>query len=587
MTIQEKIGLLPEKPGCYLYLNAQNKIIYVGKAKNLKRRVSNYFTAVLNIKTTKLVREIVDVQFIVTNNEKEALLLEENLIKKNRPRFNVLLNDDKHYPYIVITDEKDPEYLYTRDYNKKYKKSFGPLPDGSSASKILKILQLLYPLRRCKGNLGKPCLYYHIDQCSGACFKEVSPDYYKGIIKHVSDFFGGKSNEVKEMLLHKIERAANNLQFEEAGRIKGILDNLDLALFKQDVENENYGDIDIFNYAITDHKICFTVLFYLNGKLSFKDSTIFDFDDQDIGDLFKSFVVQIYSRNILPKEIILPDEIEAEDLKLLYENKVKTAPKKYQALLNLARKNAEETLRVNLLENGSYSNKQQKILQDLQTLLHLPTFPYQIEMFDVANIYNEFVTGAMVVYKNGYPSRNDFRKYNINIEHQDDFHRMQDMIYRRYQKMLMAKSPRPDLIIMDGGKIQVHAAVSQLELLGLDIPVIGLIKNSHHKTERLLNYDGTEVEFKNNLELFNFMANIQERVHSFAISQFRRRKEKGIFTTTLDGIKGLGPKTMANLIQSFASLDALKQASVAEITKIVKQEAVAIAIHEILNKDDK
>jgi excinuclease ABC subunit C len=194
-------------------------------------------------------------------------------------------------------------------------------------------------------------------------------------------------------------------------------------------------------------------------------------------------VVQIYSRNILPKEIILPDEIEAEDLKLLYENKVKTAPKKYQALLNLARKNAEETLRVNLLENGSYSNKQQKILQDLQTLLHLPTFPYHIEMFDVANIYNEFVTGAMVVYKNGYPSRNDFRKYNINIEHQDDFHRMQDMIYRRYQKMLMAKSPRPDLIIMDGGKIQVHAAVSQLELLGLDIPVIGLIKNSHHKTE--------------------------------------------------------------------------------------------------------
>jgi excinuclease ABC subunit C len=587
MTIQEKITILPEKPGCYLYKNEKGKIIYVGKAKNLKKRVNSYFKAVLNIKTTKLVREIVDVEVIVTNNEKEALLLEENLIKKNKPRFNVLLNDDKHYPYIIVTNEKDPEYQYVRNYNKKFKRSFGPLPDGSSAGKILKVLQLLYPLRRCKGNLGKPCLYYHINQCSGACFKEVPESYYKDVVKKISSFFSGTSTEVKEQLTQKMLQASENLQFEEAGRIKSILDNLNLALFKQNVENENYGDLDIFNYAIKDDKICFAVLFYLNGKLSFKDYVVLEYDNQDVSDLFKNFMVQIYDKNIIPKSIVVPEDINDEDLQILFEDRISKGTKKYNPLLELAKKNAEETLRMTLLENSSYSNKQQHLLEELQKILSLPSFPYHIEMFDVANIYDEFVTGAMVTYKNGYPSKNDFRKYNIDIKNQDDFHRMQDMIYRRYQKDLFNKINLPDLIIMDGGKIQVSAALSQLELLDLKIPVIGLIKNDQHRTDRLLNFDGNEIEIRKHQDVFNFLANIQERVHTFAITGFRKRKEKGIFATELDDVKGLGPVGVKKLINSFNSLSDLRKASVEKLTEVLKNEKIAVEVAKKLQRSTK
>ncbi|KAJ3616863.1 hypothetical protein Zmor_008982 [Zophobas morio] len=306
-------------------------------------------------------------------------------------------------------------------------------------------------------------------------------------MKKVTNFFSGSSQEVREMLTQKMLQASDNLQFEEAGRIKSIIDNLNLALFKQNVENENYGDIDIFNYSIREDKICFDALFYLNGKLSFKDYVVLDYDHQDISDLFKSYVMQIYQKNIVPKNIVVPEGIETEDLELLYPDKIDNSSKKYQVLLDLAKKNAEETLRMTLLENDSFTNKQEKILEQLQKLLRLPTFPYHIEMFDVANIYDEYVTGGMVVYKNGYPSKNDFRKYNIDIQHQDDYHRMQDMTYRRYQKDIFHPTNLPDLIIMDGGKIQVSAVNSQLEILDLKIPVIGLVKDDHHKTNRLLN----------------------------------------------------------------------------------------------------
>ncbi|QEH61578.1 excinuclease ABC subunit C [Spiroplasma chinense] len=584
MIIENQIKLIPEKPGCYVYYNKNKQVIYVGKAKNLKRRVSSYFNKAHNIKTTKLVRDIVSFETFITQNEKESLLLEQNLIKKYKPRYNVVLNDDKKYPYIAITNEKDPKYIYIRNFDKKNKASFGPLPDGSSARNILYALERIYPLRRCNGNLGEPCIYYHINQCSGACFKEVEPKYYQDQIEKVTNFFNGKSNDVEKRLNEKMVRAAENLQFEEAQRIKELIGHLSFTLTKQDVDLNDNLNRDVFNYFEYEEYICLNVLFYRNGKLTLKNNEIIKNDGQDIAELFKSFIMQIYTKNLVPDYVLVPKEIEVGDLKSIFGDRlIDDSLENSKRLIELSKDNAKEFLLQKIHYSDQVQVTKQDILNELKDAFNLPTYPFHIEMYDVANILDEFVTGAMVVFKEGLPSKNDFRKYNIDIDQEGDYHRMYDMIYRRYKRDINNPEKFADLIIMDGGIIQVHAAKKALDELEIKVPVIGLVKNDKHKTEYVLDLNEQKVYLDKQSELFKLLESFQLRVHNFAISGFRKRQVKGtIKNNELENVKGIGSLTIKKLYEKFINLENMSQASSEELNEIIKNKNVSERLVEYL-----
>lgn len=587
MELLEKIKTLPEKPGCYLYYNDQHKVIYVGKAKNLKRRVASYFNRVHNIKTTRLMREIVDLEVFVVNNERESLLLEENLIKKFHPRFNILLNDDKAYPYIIITNEKDPQYKYVRAYDKSSLKSYGPLPQGASARTILNVLESIFPLRRCKGNLGKPCLYYHLNQCSGACFKEVESSYYQQQIKHIDKFFKGRTQEVVDILNTKMHNAAANLQFEEAQRIKDSLKGLQLALAKNDVELTDELNRDVIAYTIVDQKISITTLFYRSGKLLFKDELITSYDEQDLEDILSIYINQIYAKNMIPDQIIIPEIIDFDFLHNPLKQ-VSSYPinKLEKSLFALALTNAVESLRQSDLHSQTINNNEDQVLKELQTILGLDHFPYHIEMFDISHIANEFVTGSCVVYKGGQPAKSDFRKYNIEIVQKDDPERMANMILRHYQKGLAEYRELPDLIIVDGGIQQMRAANRTLQQLNLEqIPVVGLVKDDFHRTDHLLAMNENPISLNRKSPLYNLLSAIQIRVDTFAKTGFRKKQNQALITSELETIPGLGKKKIQALFKNFSTLSEMKKASFAQLNAIVKNQNTTKLLCEYLNSN--
>ncbi|AXK51468.1 excinuclease ABC subunit UvrC [Spiroplasma alleghenense] len=573
INVDDQINLISDKPGCYLFYNSDGKVIYVGKAKRLRRRVSSYFKKVSSIKTMQLVRNISEIKTFITENEQEALILEQNLIKKYKPRFNIVLNDDKQYPYIVITNEPNPQYRYLRKYDKNSLKSFGPLPDGTSAREILKMLERIYPLRRCAGDLGKPCLYFHIQQCSGACFKEVSWEYYQDMINHVDEFFQTSSDEVKEKLTLKMTQAADNLQFEEANRIKKLIEHLNFSRVDQEVDLNDNLNRDVVASFISDNKIAFAILFYRQGKLVFKDDFVGDFEGQDLSELYESYLSQIYSKNMLPDYILVDEAIKIEDFANNYNNKLATVVGETEKkMLNLAMLNAQEVLRQSQLSKSIVLNNETTILKELQEMLDLPSYPHHIEIFDVANIMDEFVLGAMVVFKGGKPSFNDFRKYNIEIEEKGDYQRFQNMIYRRYQKALRENQELPDLIIADGGIIQVNAILSQLEILDLKIPVIGLVKDQNHRTDHILDLNKKDFLIPQQSPVFNFLKKLQDRVHNFAIAGFRKNQAKSLIQDVLKGVPLIGATTIAKIRSVYPTLSELKGAKIEDLEKLVSNK---------------
>ncbi|AHI52617.1 excinuclease ABC subunit UvrC [Spiroplasma culicicola] len=582
MNVEKILKNLPEKSGCYMYFNDKEQVIYVGKAKNLKKRVSSYFNKVHDFKTTQLVREINNLETIITNNEKESLLLEQNLIKKYKPRYNIVLNDDKKYPYIAVTNEKDPRYIYIRNFDSKNKISFGPLPEGSSARSILNTLERIYPLRRCTGYIGKPCLYYHINQCSGACFKEVEPNYYQNMILKVKDFFDGNSSEVKELLEEKMLIASDNLQFEEAQRIKEIIQHLSFTLTKQNVDLNDNLNRDIFNYYEDFDYFCFTVLFYRKGQLVLKNQELIKNNGQNIEELFLSFINQIYAKNLIPDYIVIPKTMQMEELNLVFNNKILTEDDQISHnLLKLALDNSKEYLVEKIYYKDNQSITKEEVLKDLQATLKLQTFPYHIEMFDIANILDELVTGAMVVYKNGLPSKNDFRKYNIDIEESGDYHRIKEAVYRRYRE---AKN-LPDLLIMDGAISQVHAAKEALKKLNLTIPIIGLVKNDHHKTDHILDLEEKPLFINKDTQVFKFLENIQLRVHNYAIAGFRKRfVQNNINDVIVNNIKGIGQVKIKKLYEKFNTIENIKNANYEQLFDIIKNKVITNQLIEFLKE---
>ncbi|EOA07600.1 Excinuclease ABC, C subunit [Mycoplasma yeatsii 13926] len=583
MKLEQKINLLPNKAGCYLYLNNSKQVIYVGKAKNLKKRVSSYFNRAHNIKTTRLVREIDDINYFVVNNEKESLILEENLIKKYRPKYNILLNDDKAYPYIVITNQKDPTYKYERKYNKKALRNYGPLPLKSNARAILLTLQRLFPLKRCKGNLNKPCLYYHLNQCSGACFKQVDPSYYSNQIKQVDKFFKGDISQVKTNLINQMNKASELLQFEQAQKIKEQLASLEFITTAQNVEFNSDKNIDVVNYYLDDNRICFVILFYRNGQLTFKDEYVQNYESQEVVELLNSFLQQIYDKNITPDILLIPNEIELLDIDQNILNFTShSLNKQDQILINLAKQNAIELSNKAKLSNNVNLGSEDEILTTLQQISNIRSYPNYIEMFDISNIYNQFITGACVVYKNAKAIRSEFRKYNIDSTNTSDYDRMKFMIKKRFTKKIETNDTLPDLIIVDGSSIQIKACKQVLEQLNLDIDVIGLVKDDHHKTRALIDIFDQTVEIKQFKKLYNWLSGVQIRVDEYAKSGFRKKYHNQIQDQLLN-IKGVGKKTSQELYKHFKTIDNIKNSDFEELNKVVKNKKITQLILDYLN----
>ncbi|GGF96950.1 excinuclease ABC subunit UvrC [Paenibacillus abyssi] len=581
--IRSKLALLPDQPGCYLMKNAEGTIIYVGKAKVLKNRVRSYFNGTHNGKTQRLVSEIRDFEYIITSSNMEALILECNLIKKYYPRYNVLLKDDKSFPYIKITNEKHPRLEITRRVVKDKAKYFGPYPNAYAAQETKKLLDRLYPLRKCKTLPDKVCLYYHLGQCIAPCIVEIEQPTYDQMVQDISRFLGGGQDEVKNRLQQKMAAAAEALEFEQAKEYRDQIQAIDAVMEKQKITLTDTVDRDVFGYAVDKGWMCVQILYMRHGKLIERHATTFPFYGEAYED-FMSFVTQYYSDNpALPREIFLPEqpasqELEhntiteagaAEELDQLLQSwlKVKVVvPKRgrKREVVEMALNNAKVSLdeKFRLIERDE--ERSVKASEGLAQWLGLNTVR-RIEAFDNSNIQGTDPVSAMVVFTDGKPDKKEYRKYKVRtVKGPDDYETMREVIRRRYERVLKEGIVPPDLIVVDGGKGQISAAVDVLENeLGLAIPVCGLVKDAKHKTAQLMTGDPPViVPLPRDSQEFYLLQRIQDEVHRFAISFHREQRGKSMVASRLDAIPGIGEKRRKQLLKHFGSLKKIKEASV-------------------------
>ncbi len=589
--IKNKLALLPDQPGCYLMKDKNGTIIYVGKAKILKNRVRSYFTGSHDTKTERLVSEIEDFEYIVTESNIEALLLEINLIKKNDPKYNIMLKDDKTYPFIKITNEAYPRLLITRKVLKDKALYFGPYPDVGAANETKKLLDRLFPLRKCKVLPKEVCLYYHMGQCLAPCVFDVPTKVYEEMVAEIKRFLSGGHTEIRDNIAAEMETAAANLEFEKAAELRDQIKAIDTVMTKQKMTQTDFMDRDVFGYAIDKGWMCVQVFFVRQGKLIERDVSIFPFYNEAQDD-FLTYIGQFYQENehFIPKEVLIPDDIDKESVEALLQTKI-LQPKRGEKkkLVELANKNASVALKekFDLIER-----KEERTIGAIESLgnaMGIPT-PVRIEAFDNSNIMGTNPVSAMVVFIDGKPAKNEYRKYKIKtVTGPDDYASMREVIYRRYSRVLKENLPFPDLIVIDGGKGQVDAAKEVLDnQLGLDIPIAGLAKNDKHKTSEML--FGPELEvvpLERNSPEFFLLQRIQDEVHRFAITFHRQLRSKNSFASKLDGIAGLGPKRKKALLKEFKSLKNIQAASLAEIKAIGIPEAVAKTIQTTLTADKK
>lgn len=585
--IKSKLELLPTSPGCYIHKDKNGTIIYVGKAKNLRNRVRSYFRGSHDTKTEALVSEIVDFEFIVTESNIEALLLEINLIKENKPKYNIMLKDDKSYPFIKITNERYPRLIITRQVKKDGGLYFGPYPDVGAANEIKRLLDRIFPFRKCTNPPSKVCFYYHIGQCMAHTVCRKDEAYFKSMAQEVSDFLKGQDDKIIDELKSKMALAAQSMEFERAGEYRDLIQAIGTLRTKQRVMAKDLQNRDVFGYYVDKGWMCVQVFFVRQGKLIERDVNLFPYYNDPDED-FLTYVGQFYQEksHLIPNEILIPQDIDEEAIKALVDTKVlKPQRGEKKQLVNLAIKNARVSLeqKFNLLEKSV--EKTQGAIENLGRLLQIPT-PVRIESFDNSNIMGTSPVSAMVVFVNGKPSKRDYRKYKIKtVVGPDDYASMREVIRRRYGRVQRDGLIPPDLIVIDGGQGQVNIAKQVIqEELGLDIPIAGLQKNDKHQTHELLFGDPLEVvELSRNSQEFFLLQRIQDEVHRFAITFHRQLRSKNSFSSQLDGIEGLGPKRKQNLMKYFKSLAKIKEASVDEIVAVGIPRAVAVAVHQHLN----
>lgn len=584
------MALLPEKPGVYLMKDHKGEIIYVGKAKVLKNRVRSYFTGSHDGKTQRMVSEIDDFEYIITQSPVEALLLECNLIKKHQPRYNVLLKDDKTYPYIKLTKEAHPRLEVTRKLKKDGAKYFGPYTNVAAAREVKRLLDRLYPLRKCKTLPDKVCLYYHMGQCLAPCQYPVSPDQYEQMTKEITRFLNGGHEELLASLKRKMEEASENLQFERAKEILELIQYIESVMAKQSITINDHTDRDVFGYAYDEGWLCIQVFFVRKGKLLEREVSIFPYYTDDVAEAFLSFIGQFYfeKEHVLPKEILVPDVIDSSILSEWLNIKVHT-PKRgiKKDLLEMATTNAETALREKLELLKRNEERTVKAAQQLGTILGLGPL-IRIEAFDNSNIQGKDAVSAMVVFINGQPAKHEYRKYKIrSVEGPDDYESLKEVIRRRYGRLIREGQPLPDLVIVDGGKGQISAAREVLRSeLDLALPVAGLAKDERHRTTLLLYGDPpAPVPLKRDQPEFHLLQRIQDEVHRFAITFHRQVRSKSLLHSVLDDIPGIGPKRKQLLLKHFGSVKKMKEASLEDFVEAGLSRKLAATVMAHLQEE--
>ncbi|WP_018664922.1 excinuclease ABC subunit UvrC [Heyndrickxia acidiproducens] len=570
--IRNKLALLPDQPGCYLMKDRQGTIIYVGKAKILKNRVRSYFTGSHDGKTQRLVSEIENFEYIVTASNIEALILEINLIKKYDPKYNIMLKDDKTYPYIKLTNERHPRLITTRKVKKDKGKYFGPYPNVQAANETKKLLDRLYPLRKCNHLPDRVCLYYHLGQCLAPCVNDIKEETYKEIIDGITRFLNGGYKEIKKELTEKMHAAAENLEFERAQEYRDQIASIEMTMEKQKITMTDFTDRDIFGYAVDKGWMCVQVFFMRQGKLIERDVSLFPFYDEPEEE-FLSYLGQFYAKpeHIKPKEVLIAENVDRDMAEQLLETKVRQ-PKigqKHELVL-MAEKNAAIALKEKFALIARDEERTIKAVENLGRQLGIYT-PYRIEAFDNSNIQGTNPVSAMVVFIDGKAAKKEYRKYKIKtVTGPDDYESMREVVRRRYARVLKENLPLPDLIIIDGGKGQIDAAKDVLENeLGLDIPIGGLAKDEKHNTSQLLFGNPLEiVPLERHSQEFYLLQRIQDEVHRFAITFHRSLRGKTAFQSALDDIPGIGPKRKKQLLRHFGSLKKMKEAPLEEFVSI-------------------
>lgn len=571
-------------PGCYLMKNTDGKVIYVGKARKLKNRVSSYFTGAHNYKTTKLVDHIWDFDYIVTGSEKEALLLEINLIKDYTPEYNIMFMDNTYYPYIELTDETHPRLKIVRKTKNKKNKYFGPYPDATAARNTFKLLNKLYPLRKCNHVPDKPCLYYSLHQCLGPCINEVDKSQYDEIRKELISFIHGNTKSKIDELTSKMMQASENLQFELAKEYRDLIRSIEYVTAKQNVQFGDYKDRDILGYYIDKGYISIQLFFMREGKLLYHDFNLEPVGEDFEEDLIR-FLVTYYQTHPEPYELLIPQSVDKsllEEILSCHILQPQRGDKK--SLVEMANKNAKEALEKKFLLKEKTDEKTIIPIIELGKKLGIAT-PHTIELYDNSNIQGAYAVAGMVVYKDGVPSKKDYRKYKIKtVEGPDDYASMKEVIYRRYYRLLMENKPMADLIIVDGGQGQIKVAKEVIDSLNLPVHICGLAKDDKHSTAMLLDADGNQVPIDTKSQLFFLLTRMQDEVHRYAISFHRQVRSKSLFSSILDEVEGIGEARKKKLLNHFKSVKKMKEASLEELETVIPKNT-ANKLYEVLHKE--
>ncbi len=581
--IREKLKLLTTKPGCYLMKNDNGTVIYVGKAKNLKRRVSSYFNREHTGKTKALVENIKDFEYIVTATEVESLLLEINLIKKYSPKYNILLKDNKSYPYIEITNERYPRLIISRPRKIKGHKGklFGPYPNAYAARKTVELLNRIYPFRKCHTMDKKVCLYYHIGQCLGYCEKKTETGIIKDMINEVTSFLKGNYDEVRKKIKELMIEASNGLNFEKAIEYKEMIEYIDKVLEKQKISLNDNVTRDVINYYVKNDYISFQVLHLRDGKINMRDGEVFPLIDE-VSETLSYFVTSFYDKNEIPKEILLSESFDNELLEHALKTKVLVPQKGIKKkLVDMAYDNAKIVLDEKFELIVKDDKRTFGANEELGKLIGIKTLN-RIETFDNAHLFGTYTVSGMVVFTNGKPEKKEYRKYKIDSGSKDDYHTMQEVIYRRYYRVLSEHLQKPDLIIVDGGIIQVNAAKEVLDSLYLDIPVVGLKKNDKHTTTALIGRD-REYEIDKTSDVFHLLTRIQDEVHRYTISYHKDIRSKGSLSSILDNVPGIGNLRKKELLKKYKTITKLKSLTKEELEKDLPDK-VAADLYEFLKE---
>ncbi|CAC8945789.1 Excinuclease ABC subunit C [Staphylococcus aureus] len=586
--IKNKLNVVPMEPGCYLMKDRNDQVIYVGKAKKLRNRLRSYFTGAHDAKTTRLVGEIRHFEFIVTSSETESLLLELNLIKQYQPRYNILLKDDKSYPFIKITKEKYPRLLVTRTVKQGTGKYFGPYPNAYSAQETKKLLDRIYPYRKCDKMPDKLCLYYHIGQCLGPCVYDVDLSKYAQMTKEITDFLNGEDKTILKSLEERMLTASESLDFERAKEYRDLIQHIQNLTNKQKIMSSDKTIRDVFGYSVDKGWMCIQVFFIRQGNMIKRDTTMIPLQQTEEEE-FYTFIGQFYSLNqhILPKEVHVPRNLDKEMIQPVVDTKIvqpARGPKK--DMVDLAAHNAKVSLNNKFELISRDESRTIKAIEELGTQMGIQT-PIRIEAFDNSNIQGVDPVSAMVTFVDGKPDKKNYRKYKIKtVKGPDDYKSMREVVRRRYSRVLNEGLPLPDLIIVDGGKGHMNGVIDVLQNeLGLDIPVAGLQKNDKHQTSELLYGASAEiVPLKKNSQAFYLLHRIQDEVHRFAITFHRQTRQKTGLKSILDDIEGIGSKRKTLLLRSFGSIKKMKEATLEDFKNIGIPENVAKNLHEQLHK---